>query len=145
MHQIDLVGIETHRAGDRSQLRGGSFGGGLDVLALQCIFDNRRAVRDGGDTTQGDAAILPVSAVGRETDCHRDEREVIDLAILELVPGHHRASRGSGNEHLSHYFIALEHVLGEDVLARPVEVIVEVDRARSTRTGHRGLSVQGQQ
>src|SRR5215831_3512942 len=89
LRNIDLVGVETHRSGDGADLRGGLLDGLLDVLALQSILYHLSTVRHRRHSAEGDATVLPVAArVDGERRGDRHQGKVVDLAVLELRPGH---------------------------------------------------------
>src|SRR5438067_6208398 len=142
---IDLVRVETHRPRHRTNLGSRLLDRRLDVFALQGVFDHLRAIWHGRYATERDAAVLPVGAVQREHGYNRYHGEIVHLAILQLRPGHLRACRRRGNEDLGQHLVGLEDVLGEHVLTRPVEILVEGHGALATWSGDPGLRVERQQ
>src|SRR5439155_5371618 len=125
---IDLVRVEAHRASDGADLSRGRLRRVLNVLPLEGVFDDLRAIRDRRDATKCDSAVLPVVPVHREGDGHGSESEVVDLTVLELAPPElHPAGRVRDGD-VGHELAGLEDVLAKDIHAWPGEVLVEADR-----------------
>src|SRR6266516_3554628 len=141
LREVHLVGVQAHRARDGPDLRGGLIRGRLDVLALEEVLDDLGAVRNGRDATERDPPVLPVATRDGEHGGDRDEREVVDLAILELRPSELGAAGRIRNGHVGHEFIRLEDVLAEHVHTWAGEVVVERDcpLPAGTRDLRRGI------
>src|SRR5438094_4943232 len=65
--------------------------------------------------------------------------------MLQLHPGLLRVGRGRRDKHFHHYFVPLEHVLAQHVLARADEVIVERDGSFAVRSRDLGLRIERKQ
>src|SRR5207245_10699881 len=94
------------------------------------------------DTTEGDAAILPVAALEGEGRGDRYDREVVHLPVLELGPAEFRAGRRVRDLDMRYELVFLEDGLAEDILARPDEVAVERHVAIPADTGDLRFGVE---